>query len=151
MIVSGPRIGIMPVSRVTVTVHIKFEPDIGAKYSDSITIIPKSAAGSQGGVIRFTEALTLPRGSNNGLTKTLRMNWIFNAYENNLDSHSSLMRLGSKLLNQGITSIADSDTIPIRTSDRTPSAHSLPSEIINSVGKRCRSWTPVRYFRLSHP
>ena len=62
-IVFGSSIGTMPVSRITVTVQIRFEPDMGTYSVGSMMITPTLQSELTGGVRRFTWRQTLPRGS----------------------------------------------------------------------------------------
>ena len=61
--VSGSLIGTMPVSRMTVTVQIRFEPDMGTYSVGSMMITPTLQSALIGGVRRLTCRQTLPRGS----------------------------------------------------------------------------------------
>ena len=62
-IVSGSRMVTMPVSSSTVTVQIRFEPDIATYSVGSMMMTPASQSSRVGGVRRLRWRATLPRGS----------------------------------------------------------------------------------------
>jgi hypothetical protein len=59
----------MPVSKATVTVQIRFEPDMGTNSVGSIVIMPMSQSSRAGGVIRLMCRATLPRGSHSSIRR----------------------------------------------------------------------------------
>ena len=128
-IVSGSCICRMPVSRATVTVQIRFEPDIGTNSVGSIVIMPMSQSSRAGGVIRLTWRATLPRGSHNSSRRSV--SW---------SRRIAVMR--SNIVRPG-----GGRTPPTITSPTSPSAWQQTTEIMRWVLMSGAPWLMVQAAR----